>query len=168
MSRGLGTQQRMLLQALRNLEQERGEAWVEVHAVIRAAWPLGWSEGHERRQAEAAAWAAEDARDRAETASLAAAGDDAAKKRMDWFMHRDMLASRWRRRNAHRGAPQLRPAKDVDATLNPSRILALLAKRGYQQDNEVAFELLIVLDFMAMRQPPLSDGEVRRKPGRGT
>ena len=55
MSRGLGTQQRMLLQALCNLEQECGEAWFEVHAVVRAAWPLGWSEGHERREAEAVA-----------------------------------------------------------------------------------------------------------------
>ena len=69
-------------------------------------------------------WAAEDARDRAETAALAAAGDEPAKERMERFMHLDMLASvirRWRRRNAHRGAPQMRPAKDVDATLNPSR-----------------------------------------------
>ena len=138
MSRGLVTQQRMLLQALRNLEQECGEAWFEVHAVVRAAWPLGWLEGHERREAEAVAWAAEDARDRAETAALAAAGDDAAKERMERFMHRDMLASvicRWRRRNAHRGAPRMRPAKDVDATLNPSRILALLAKRGLIERN---------------------------------
>jgi hypothetical protein len=31
-----------------------------------------------------------------------------------------------------------------------------------QRDSEIAFELLRVLDFMAMRQRPLSDGEVRR------
>jgi hypothetical protein len=138
MSRGLGTRQRILLQALRNLEQEHGEYWFYVHAVVRAAWPLGGSEGHEKREAEAAAWAAEDARDRAETAALAAAGDDAAKERMKLFMQMDSMASvvrGWHRRNAHRGAPQMRPAKDVDATLNPSRILALLAKRGLIERN---------------------------------
>jgi hypothetical protein len=31
-----------------------------------------------------------------------------------------------------------------------------------QRDSEIAFELLRVLDFMAMRQRPPSDGEVRR------
>jgi hypothetical protein len=37
------------------------------------------------------------------------------------------------------------------------KILLAFHQACDQQDNEVAFELLIVLDFMAMRQPPLSE-----------
>ena len=45
------------------------------------------------------------------------------------------------------------------------KILLAFHQACDQRDNEVAFELLTVLDFMAMRQPPLSDCEVRRKLG---
>jgi hypothetical protein len=40
MSRGLGTQQRLVLDALRALEGTHGAGrWFYVHAVVRAGWP---------------------------------------------------------------------------------------------------------------------------------
>ncbi len=44
----------------------------------------------------------------------------------------------------------------------PDQILLAFHQACDQMDNEVAFELLTVLNFMAMRQPCLSDDEVRR------
>lgn len=76
MSRGLGVQQRLVIDALRALEATHGTGrWFYVHAVVRATWP-------------------------------GAATSDA-----------------------------LRPHSDTEAALNPSRILATLARRGLIERN---------------------------------
>ena len=43
-----------------------------------------------------------------------------------------------------------------------NKILVAFHRACDQKDNEIALELLRVLDFMATRKPPLSGGEVRR------
>jgi hypothetical protein len=76
MSRGLGVQQRIVLDALRALEAAHGVGrWFFVHAGVRAAWP---DEGNAATESRSA----------------------------------------------------LRLSRDTEAALNPSRILAGLARRG--------------------------------------
>jgi hypothetical protein len=133
MSRGLGRNQRIFLAALQALEASNGPGWFYVHAVLRAAWPLG-ADAAERREADrAAAWKREDARLRADAAERAAAGDMAAVELMETYQRLDFLASTIRyalRRRDQRGRWQLRPSRDAERDLNPSRILAQLERRG--------------------------------------
>jgi hypothetical protein len=126
MSRGFGRQQRMMLLALQDLEQRWGQEWFYVHAIVRAAWPLGAGDAYARRKQRHddayAAWKAEEEQDRQETAALAATGDEAAMKRLELFRYLDSLGRGLRRRRQEwRGAPLLRPEKDADAAFNPSR-----------------------------------------------
>jgi hypothetical protein len=74
---------------------------------------------------------AEDAAYRADLEARVKEGDGAAKAALDRQRQADMLGSvirGWRRRPG--GMPQRRPAKAPVEDINPSRIFALLEKRG--------------------------------------
>lgn len=124
MSRGLGARQFLILEALYSLEQERNRegAWFYTWAVLKAAWKLG-------PEQEIEAWKALRRAEREHTAKLAAAGDADAKRQDDRNAMMDMLALAIGRGPRRSRARKVRPV-NAESTLNPSRILAGLAKRG--------------------------------------
>jgi hypothetical protein len=129
MSRGLGPRQWLVLEALERLEgrQRAGERF-HVWAVLREAGYLKlMAESGER----SAAWASEDAACRADLEARSDMDDVetvAALKRQRRANTLGTIIRDWRRRE--NGVPLKRPAKASLEDINPSRIFALLEKRG--------------------------------------
>lgn len=125
MSRGLGTRQRLLLQALRQLEQQHSEEGCRFHvwAVLQKAWDLGLKseiEDERRRRLEREqAW-------RADITMRAEAGDPEA-LRLVGLDKQYRALTQGLRRTRFRGT---RRDFGVVEHMNPSRTMALLQRRG--------------------------------------
>lgn len=120
MSRGLGTAQRLILQALASLEAEHGrdEGLFYVWAIVDRAYALSPElQGRHRAQTEASAAQAAALRARAD------AGEELAIR----YLHLTRTLTR------SRPGPRARrttPFWLTEGELNPSRILASLERRG--------------------------------------
>ena len=143
MSRGLGRQQRLFLHALWELERQHGRHWFHTWGVINEAARLGMAQDvtyrRDRRDAEYEDWdrdrqKAED-QWRAEMRAAADAGDATAAAELERLRALEnrltVLTFALRRRGKEwRGAPRLRGLPDAERLVNPTRVLALLQRRG--------------------------------------
>lgn len=132
MSRGLGRQQRIVLAALRRLERERGPGWRSPAEVIAA---LGRMMG--TPVAPIAPVAEPDPYERFEAAQLAQCRQMVAMGYREFAASAMLIEARiaertaGRVRRAARRAPNLiRSAPRAGEAGNPSRVLALLERRG--------------------------------------
>lgn len=126
MSRGLGTRQRLILAALSRLEQMHGEGRFYVWSVLGAAADLGLRAEQQSKDAERDAASSAY---RAELSKRAAAGDEAAVSALGLERKLDVLATAIKR-NPRRSDRQRRPPEAWAEDINPSRIFALLERRG--------------------------------------
>jgi len=127
MSRGLGTRQRAVLAALRAMERERGPGWRTPAEVIAT---LGEMTGAAPAQADDA-----DPYARFEAAQLAQCRQMVAMGYREFaasvMLIEARIAERAAGRRARARAPnQIRPAPRGGEDGNPSRVLALLERRG--------------------------------------
>ena len=125
MSRGLGLRQHLMLRALVHLEEQHGAGQFYVWAVLEAAWELELRQEHEaervaRKNAEML-W-------KQEMAERAAQGDSEAQRNLDTQRLLDSL-DRALRGNGGQGRWK-RPKGTWLEDVNPSRVFALLARRG--------------------------------------
>jgi hypothetical protein len=134
MSKGIGDRQRLFLDALRSLElQDRDAtgAYFYVWAVVEQAWLLGPEIDKENyKDAQA--------RKRVELVKAAALGDEAAKERLGSFDHRAALGQAINALFSNRrcgGRCLKRGDHGAEHELNPSRVLASLARRGLVERN---------------------------------
>lgn len=127
MGRGLGNRQRLILKALRTLEGEHGACWFEPVDVIAAALDIEPTPdmkraSHVERMAEA---------QRADLRRMAALGSPRHIEQLALFEHRQGQADVARMStNEHIRSTLLRASPRAGEGLNPSRGLALLARRG--------------------------------------
>ena len=125
MSRGLGSKQRLLLDAIRSIEQEDGAGPIagrhwRISYILERAYSLSSElQDIERHRADAIA------ADKARIAKLASEGDEKAKLFLS-LTRALAKGPRWEvGERFKRQSPEW-----IEYYLNPSRTLALLAKRG--------------------------------------
>lgn len=124
MSRGLGTRQRLILQALAQLEAKDGQPGGKFYiwAVLKAAWDLGLKSEHDaqmqRYRESSDHW-------RAEMQARADAGDAEAARTLSLDKMLRLSIGGFHRRGYSK-----RAEFGAVEHFNPSRTLALLASRG--------------------------------------
>lgn len=130
MSRGLGTQQRAFLAALAAIDAELGTIWVWPWAVLNELYRRDFAE-RDRSRAQA-----REQRDREDLARLrleAESGEPSAvealkNERRLQGLTRILRAAFSSRR--YKGRPRDRKCGQIEDEINPSRMIAALAKRG--------------------------------------
>ena len=130
MGRGLGNRQRLILKALRALEGEHGACWFEPFDVIAAT--LDIEPTPEMKRATHAERAVD--AQRADLRRMAALGSPGHIEQLALFEHGQRQAEAARGNGNERVRPNLLRGKPrAGEGMNPSRALALLARRGLVQ-----------------------------------